>query len=95
MRPVHPSEIMREEIEAADVSEDLLAGALDVPTHLVAGILGGKEGITADTALRLARYFGTTPNLWLNLQRTWELRRAEIEVGRDIATQITPRKSAA
>ena len=94
MRPVHPGEILREEIEAADVPEHLLAGALDVPTHLVAGILG-KEGITADTALRLARYFGTTPNLWLNLQQTWELRRAKIEVGGKIAKQVTRRKSAA
>ncbi len=95
MRPVHPGEILREEIDAADVSEDMLAGALDVPIELVTGILGGKADITADTALRLARYFGTTPQLWLNLQQTWELRRAEIEVGGEIAKQVTPRKSAA
>ncbi len=48
MRPVHPAEIPREEIEAADVSEDLLAVALAVPAHLVTGILGGTEGITAE-----------------------------------------------
>ena len=95
MRPVHPGEILREEIAAADVSEDVLAGALDVPVDLVTGILGGTEGIAADTALRLARYFGTTPQLWLNLQQTWELRQAEIEVGGKIAKRVTPRKSAA
>ena len=95
MRPVHPGEILREEIEAADVSKDALAKALDVPLDLVTGILGGTMGIAADTALRLARYFGTTPQLWLNLQQTWELRRAEIELGGEIAKQVTPRKSAA
>ncbi len=78
MRPVHPGEILREEIEAADVSKDALAKALDVPLDQVTGIIGGTVGIASDTALRLARYFGTTPQLWLNLQRTWELRRAEI-----------------
>ena len=92
---MHPGEILREEIEAADVSEDLLAVALAVPADLVTGILGGTEGITADTALRLAHYFGTAPNLWLNLQQTWELWRAEIEVGGETAKQVTPRKSAA
>ncbi len=95
MRPVHPGEILREEIDAVDVSEDMLASALDVRIEVVIGILNGTDGITADTALRLARYFGTTPQLWLNLQQTWELRRAEIEVGRTIAEQVTPRKSVA
>ena len=51
--------------------------------------------MSADTALRLARYFGTTPQLWLNLQKTWELRRAEIEAGREIAERVTPRQTAA
>ena len=51
--------------------------------------------MSADTALRLARYFGTTPQLWLNLQKTWELRQAEIESGREIAERVTPRQSAA
>ncbi len=48
-------------------------------------------GVSADTALRLVRYFGTTPQLWLNLQKTWELRRAEMEAGREISEQVTPR----
>ncbi|MXY52061.1 MAG: HigA family addiction module antidote protein [Gammaproteobacteria bacterium] len=76
MKPVHPGEILRDEIEAGDVSAHALAKALDVPLSRVTMILEGHEGITAETALRLARYFGTTPQLWLNLQQTWELRLA-------------------
>ena len=95
MRPVHPGEILREEIEAVGVSEGALSKALDVPLSRVTLILEGRQGITADTALRLARYFGTSPQLWLNLQQTWELRRAEIEVGRQITKRVTPRQSAA
>ena len=95
MRPVHPGEILREEIEAASLSKIALSDALDMPLTRVTLILEGREGITADTALRLARYFGTGPELWLNLQQTWELRRAEIEVGRQITKTVTPRQSAA
>ena len=95
MRPVHPGEILREEIEAAGMSEGALSKALDVPLSRVTLILEGRQGITADTALRLARYFGTSLQLWLNLQQTWELRRAEIEVGRQITRRVTPRQSAA
>ena len=95
MKPVHPGEILRDEIEAAGVSEDALSKALDVPLNRVTMILEGRLGITADSALRLARYFGTTPELWMNLQQTWELRRAETEVGRQIAKRVTPRQSAA
>ena len=88
-------EILRDEIEAAGVSEEELSRALDIPLDHVTMILTGQQGIAADTALRLARYFGTTPELWLNLQQTWELRRAEIEVGRKIAKRVLPRQSAA
>ena len=61
----------------------------------VTTILNGQRGVSADTALRLARYFGTTPQLWMNLQKTWELRRAEIAAGREIDETVTPRQSAA
>ena len=95
MRPVHPGEILREEIEAAGVSEGALSKALDVTANRVTMVLEGRQGITADTALRLARYFGTSPQLWLNLQQTWELRKAEIEVGRSIDERVTPRQTTA
>lgn len=95
MRPVHPGETLSEEIEAAGVSAGVLSTALDVPLSRVTQILEGRQGITADTALRLARYFGTSPQIWLSLQQTWELRRAESEVGRQITKRVTPRQSAA
>jgi len=95
MRPVHPGEILRDELDALGLPANTLADALGVPVNRVTMILKGQRGVTADTALRLARYFGTTPQLWMNLQKTWELRRAEIEAGREIAERVTPRQSVA
>ena len=95
MRPVHPGEVLREELDELGLSASALSKALGVPVNRVTMILNGQRGVSADTALRLARYFGTTPQLWLNLQKTWELRQAEIESGREIAERVTPRRSAA
>ncbi len=95
MSPVHPGEILREELDTLGLSANALARALGVPVNRITLILNGQRGITADTALRLARYFGTTPQLWLNLQQTWELRRAEIETGDQIAARVQPRRTAA
>lgn len=90
MQPVHPGEILGEELDERGLSASALATALGVPTNRVTAILNGQRGVTADTALRLARYFGTTPQLWLNLQKTFELRVAEIRSGSDIARQVQP-----
>ena len=68
-------------MEVLGISANSLAKALHVPGNRITAILHGQRGVTADTALRLARYLGTTPQVWLNLQKTWELRRAEMEVG--------------
>ena len=95
MRPVHPGEVLREELDALGVSANALSKALDVPMKRVTMILDGQRGVTADIALRLARYFGTTPQLWLNLQKTWELRCAEIDVGHEISKRVMPRKTVA
>ena len=95
MRPVHPGEILREELDTLGLSASALSKALDVPVNRITLILRGQRSVTADTALRLARYFGTTPELWLNLQKTWELRRAEIETGHQIAERVQPRQTAA
>ena len=95
MKPVHPGEILREELEALGMSANALSKALGVPVNRITTILNGQRGVSADTALRLARYLGTTPQLWLNLQKTWELRRAETESGREIAERVRPRQPAA
>ena len=94
MRPVHPGEILAEELEELGMSANAMARALRVPTNRITAILKGQRGVTADTALRLSRYFGTTPQFWLNLQKTFELRAAEIESGETIAEQVSPREAA-
>ena len=90
MRPVHPGEILRGDLDTLGLSVSALSKALDVPVNRVTAILNGQRGVTANTALRLARYFGTTPRFWLNLQKTWELRREEIESGGRIAERVQP-----
>ncbi len=95
MPPVHPGEILREELEELGLSAKAIARELGVPQNRISDILRGRRGITADTALRLARYFNTTPLLWLNLQKAYELRVAELEAGKDIAKQVKPRQEAA
>ena len=95
MTPVHPGEILRDELDGLGLSANALSRALGVPVNRVTMILNGQRGVSADTALRLARYFGTTPQLWLNLQKMWELRQAEIAAGHEIAKCVTPRQSAA
>ena len=95
MRPVHPGEVLREELEALEMSASALANALDVPANRVTAILNGQRGITADSALRLSRYLGTTPEFWMNLQKTYELRTAEIDAGKEITRRIKPRVAAA
>ena len=95
MRPVHPGEILREELHALEMSAKAFSEALDVPGNRITMILKGQRGITADTALRLSRYLGTTPEFWLNLQKSYELRIAQLEAGEEIMQSIKPRKVAA
>ena len=95
MRPVHPGEILRDELDTLELSANALSKELGVPVNRITMILNGKRGVSADTALRLARYFGTTPQLWLNLQKSWELRRAEIQAGFEINERVTPRQTVA
>ena len=95
MRPVHPGEILRDELDTLGLSAKALSKALDVPVNRVTMILNGRRGVTADTALRLARYLGTTPQVWLDLQKTWELRRADVEAGHQIAKHVKSRQTAA
>jgi addiction module HigA family antidote len=80
MRPIHPGEILREEYLAPlGLSANALASVLRVPANRISGIILGRRSVTADTALRLGRAFGTTPAFWQNLQAAYDLRVAEIE----------------
>jgi addiction module HigA family antidote len=95
MRPVHPGEILREDyLVPLGLSVNALAKALHVPTPRINEITRERRGISADTALRLARYFDTTPHFWLGLQSEYDLRVAEIKEAKHIQTEIQPRSAA-
>jgi addiction module HigA family antidote len=81
MRPIHPGEILREELTEIGISANAFAAAIHVPANRVTGILNGTRSITANTALRLAKYFGTTPEFWLNLQSAYDLKIAKCSGG--------------
>ena len=91
MRPVHPGEILREDfLVPMGLSANALATALKVPAARVNDIARERRGVTADTAMRLARYFGGDARSWLNLQSAYDLRLAEIENAKRISREITP-----
>jgi addiction module HigA family antidote len=81
---IHPGEHLAEELEALGMSASELARKLQVPPNRITGILNGQRGLTGDTALRLAHFFGTSAEFWLNLQSLYELRIAEKKAGRSI-----------
>jgi len=91
LAPVHPGEILNKEfLEPMRLSQNKLAAALHVPARRINEIVLGKRGITADTALRLARYFGMTPQFWLGLQMDYELDEAEDALQRTITDGVKP-----
>lgn len=88
----HPGEILREEfLVPLGMSANALARELRVPPNRITAIVNGTRSVTADTALRLARYYGTTPEFWINLQAGHDLSRARAESGREIARAVRPR----
>ncbi len=92
MRPIHPGEVLSEEFMAPlNLSANALALALGVTPARINDIVRQRRGITADTALRLARYFGTDPHSWMDLQCAYDLRVAEIAAGKSIQRRIKPR----
>lgn len=96
MRPIHPGEILREEFLAPlDMSSHALAIELRVPAPRVNDIVRERRTVTPDTALRLARYFGTTAQFWLNLQSSFDLRQTEAELGRKIEQEVRPLQQSA
>jgi addiction module HigA family antidote len=93
--PVHPGETLREDfLRPLGITPSRLAIELQVPVTRVNDIVRGKRAITADTALRLARYFGTSPQFWMNLQSNYNLELAEDERGSEIADRIKPHRAA-
>ena len=83
---IHPGEHLAEEVKELGMSAAELARKLDVPTNRITGILNGQRAITGDTALRLAHFFGTSAEFWLNLQSLYDLRIAQEKVGKSIRT---------
>lgn len=84
--PIHPGEILADELAELGLSAAALARLIGVPANRVSQIVAGKRAITAETALRLAHYFGTSPELWLNLQKAYELDLARAELGKSLET---------
>jgi len=95
MRPVHPGEILRDEyLLPMGLSANALAKALHVPAPRINDIARERRGITADTAMRLARYFGGDAQSWMNLQAIYDLRLAELAAAEQIFNEIEPRQAA-
>ncbi len=88
MVAIHPGRILKRELKARKLSANQLALALRVPSGRITGILNEERSISADTALRLGRYFGTSPQFWANLQSQYDLAVAEQKTGRIIAQQV-------
>jgi addiction module HigA family antidote len=91
---IHPGEHIAEELVELDMTASELARALDIPANRATAILRGRRGITADTALRLGRWLGTSPEFWMNLQQIYELRLAQQTHGAEIERTVTPRVAA-
>jgi addiction module HigA family antidote len=91
MPPVHPGEILHEDfMKPQGISINALARSLRVPANRVSAIVNGKRGITPDTAMRLSIFFGTTPDVWLNLQMQYDIEVAEMELREKLTREVIP-----
>jgi antitoxin HigA-1 len=88
MKPIHPGRILKREMTERNLSANRLALALRVPSGRITQILNGKRGLSAETSLRLSRYFGNSAMFWMNLQTRYELAKAETEIGTKIAAEV-------
>jgi antitoxin HigA-1 len=96
LEPIHPGEILREEfLKPAGITMSQLALALRVPSNRISQICNGDRAISAETALRLARYWETTPQFWLNLQKDYDLEKAQDEYASEIKRTVQPRSASA
>lgn len=87
--PIHPGEVLAEELEALGVSPTELSRQIRVPANRISQIINGKRAITGDTALRLAHWFGSSPQFWMNLQALYDVRLAEQQAGMEIRSLPT------
>ena len=95
MRPVHPGEVLREDyLVPLGMSANALAAALQVTPARINDIVRERRGVTADTALRLARYFGGDAQSWLNLQTAYDLKLTQLAVGKKIEREVLPAEAA-
>ncbi len=92
--PIHPGQVLREILNEAGLTVNALALALRVPANRLGAIVKGQRGITADTALRLGRYFGTSAQMWMNLQAKYDLAAAEDSLSYRIEREVLPRSAA-
>jgi addiction module HigA family antidote len=90
MRPIHPGEILKGELEELNLSASAFAKTLDVPANRVTAILKKQRGITADTVLRLARFFGSTPDFWMGLKSSYDVKKAREDVRQRIEKNVKP-----
>jgi addiction module HigA family antidote len=88
MRPIHPGEILKDELAEIGMTANAFAQALHVPANRITAIINGNRSITADTALRISRFFGTTPEFWLNLQTAYDLKIARQAVGNKVEQEV-------
>lgn len=88
--PVHPGRLLKHELEEAGLSANAAALALRIPANRVTEIIKGKRAVSADTALRLGRFFGTSAQMWMNLQSQYELQSAEDALAAKIEREIEP-----
>lgn len=94
LEPIAPGEILRHEfMEPLGLSRDQLASELDLPAGRVSGVLEGREGVSAEMALRLEKYFGVSAQFWLNLQSRYDLKIARRDVGPDIDARVSRRSA--
>ncbi|VAX16740.1 hypothetical protein MNBD_NITROSPINAE04-1855 [hydrothermal vent metagenome] len=84
--PIHPGEILKDELKEIGITATELSRQIKAPENRVPQIIAGKRNITADTALRLGKWFNMSPSFWLNLQKSYELRKATLEIGKEIDT---------
>lgn len=92
--PVHPGRILESELDEAGLSANAVALALRIPANRLTGIINGKRSISADTAIRLGRYFGTSAEMWMNLQAKYDREKAEDALADRIRTEVQPMRRA-